>query len=86
MQRHELARRGETVSSFGTTILKADSSPVSVTMTIVPVRSGPDVIAIACIAPVLDVSSTEAKPSTAEVIDIASRARRKPVQAPITPR
>jgi PAS domain S-box-containing protein len=74
LQRHEMARRGETVSNFETTILKADSSPVKVTMTIIPVLSGPDTIAIACISAAPSVANGEAMPATADVVDIASRA------------
>jgi hypothetical protein len=86
LQRHELARRGETVTNFETAILKADSSLVGMTMTIIPVPCDPDTIAIACISPVTGAANADAKPSTAEVVDIGSHARRKPSSAPVTPR
>jgi PAS domain S-box-containing protein len=84
LQRHDLARQGEKVSNFATTMLKADSSPVGVTTTIIPVLSGPDVIGIACIAPAPAVTGAEAKTPTAEVVDIGSRVRRKPTASPVT--
>jgi hypothetical protein len=76
---------GETVSNFETTILKADSSPVGVTMTIAPVLSGPDAIGIACIAAAPMAAAVETKPPTPEVVDLASHLRRKPTPTPLTP-
>jgi two-component system, cell cycle sensor histidine kinase and response regulator CckA len=80
LQRCDLARRGETVSNFETTMLRADGSPVGVTMTIIPVLSGPDVIGLACVAPVSNVADADAKLLSAEVVDLSSRARRSPLQ------
>jgi PAS domain S-box-containing protein len=86
LQRHDSARRGETVSNFETTMLRADSSPVTLTMKVIPVLSGPDVIAIACIVREPEVKAGEEKPSSGVVVDLSSRARRKPTPTPVTPR
>jgi PAS domain S-box-containing protein len=73
---HEAARGGEQIQPFETMAMKADGSITNVAMTILPVRSGADLIGLACIsAPATD--SASPRSSAHDVIDLASRARRK---------
>ncbi len=80
---HEMARAGQQISVFETVGLKADGSTISIAMTIIPIRSGADMIGIACIAaPVTDAESGKAAAPT--VVDLAGRARRR-VGASVAP-
>jgi PAS domain S-box-containing protein len=74
LKMHEAARAGEATLSFETQGMTAEGATINLAMTLLPIRSGADLIGLGCISAAL---SDAVRPASGSVIDLAKRARRK---------
>ena len=78
LKMHEAARAGDAALSFETQGMTAEGGTVNLAMTLLPIRSGADLIGLGCISAAIPDS---VRPPSGSVIDLAKRARRKPPAA-----